>query len=508
MPTKSSAGPEEPTAGERVETNGVRQSGRAPAPGRVAEIAEAIAALVDSEARAAPARVEKLGRCEQTAAKASGRPDARLRVVGSPRAFGGKAAPRKQGHAWFEARFDELRGAVERLASANSSAHAQEIAALNARLDDLMRGLDGALEDQSHEDAFKTLKCQLVGLAGYLESAREWVEAGHVRVEARFDGVEGRLDTMDQSLERSRQAIQSIPEQTSAQISEAIRRIPIPQGLGRIERDVRALGVAARENEERTAEAVSELHGALQMILDQLASMGEKLSSAGEAADGARERRGTASSGAGLAANKSNVEPFIIPQGAAPGGSAVSGKFGKRVAAAGGHRHQRGSRLALVSAITILALTGVAMFAHHFRDPKSNELAAGGPWQSGYVQPPPAAQTSAPALLGGADGKSPALPPGPVVAKAEPADPAAQAAGPAFRAASGARPASDLWVAHAERPPVAPVPNSPDGSPPQGGLEWRGVEVGSASVVARVGAGADRRHRRRAGRAISGGQLL
>jgi hypothetical protein len=477
MPTKSSAGPEDLTAETPTEKNGVSHTRQGPAPERVTEIAEAIAALVDAGGCAIPAHIARPRRHEQTAAKANGRADARLRIVNSPRAFGSKAAPRKQGHAWFEARFDELRGAVERLASANSSARTDEIAALNAHLDDLMKRLDGALEAQSHEDAFKSLKCQLVGLAGYLEHTKEWAEAGHAKIEARLDGVEGRLGAIDQSLACSQKAILNIPEQTSAQISEAIRRIPIPQGLGRIERDVRALSMAARENEEHTAEAISELHGALQMILNQLASMGEKLSVAGEAADETRDRDRAAPS---VEEPKSNVEPFVIPSAAA--NSSAPGKIGKRYAASGGQRQQRGSRLALVSAITILALTGVAMFAHHFRDPKSNELMAGGPWQSpptqslANAQPPLTAQRNAPAQPRAANTRTADASPNPMVAKAEPTNSTATEGSPAFRSVSAPRATSELWVARTEQPPVAPAANSPDGAVPPSGQEWRGVE--------------------------------
>lgn len=503
MTTKSSAEPEELNRGDPSENVNVGCLEQAPRPERVAEIAEAIAALVASGSSSVSPEISGPPYRERIVLKPNGRANGKLRVVDSPCGVAGVAAtPCKQGHAWFEARFGELRGAIERLASANPGVGVDDAAALNARLDDLKRRLDGALEAQSHEDALKSLECQLAGLAGYLERTREWAEAGQARTEARLEGFEGRLDNLDQAAARSQQAIENIPEQTSAQISEAMQRIPTPAGLVRIERDVRALSVATRESEERAVEAVSELHGALQMILDQLASMGEKLSSVGEARD--RSRVATQSEES-AATSTSNVEPFVRPDRAKTDRPSVDaparGKFGRKLAASGS-THHRGSRLALVGAVAIFAVTGVAMFAHHFHVPKASDFIVGGAWRTEPAQPstvdsgvaagtdgaPVAANGRAAEVASAADsvpgrGSSAggplnsAQPAGPVVARAEPVirGPASGTAAP--RNFSPSQPASDLWVAHAEQPPVATGGKASDDSAASAGQEWRSVET-------------------------------
>jgi localization factor PodJL len=402
MTTKAYAKPEELSAaaggqqGKRVCASCPANSGkRAVEQARVARTAEAIeerlsAMTAGREAEAGgDALADADERLRHIKNYLKSNPAARARTAAAHHSSGAapRSAPGAQGRAWFEARFGELRGAVERLASVNSFGAAKEMEALNVRLDDLMGRVDCALESQSHEAALKSLECQLAGLAGYLESTKAWAEERHAGVAARFDGVEARLENLGQAVEQSQKSIQTVPEQTVAQISEAMRRMPPPPGLIRIERDVRSLSEAAREHEGRTAEAVSELHGALRMILDQLASMGEKLSGVGDMLEDARERGAAATDEVRISSGGGDVEAVKdeaafcasaagLKQARSASQSPAKGhsqsiaftQLNKRPDSSSTSTEQQGSKLALAGALIILALTGAAMFVRQLSD--------------------------------------------------------------------------------------------------------------------------------------------
>lgn len=256
----------------------------------------------------------------------------------------------------------------------------QTLAALAGRA----RAPAGAGPAPGQAEALRALELQLAALAGSLERSKEWIEGRHTRLEARFDGVEGRLDQLGEAVGRSQQAIQGVAERTASQIGEAMRQTPSSIGLNRIERDVRVLSVAAREQEERSAEGMAELHGALRLVLDQLASMGQKLSGVDDLIEETRDRRRTAGAPEDGVRAPGDGRVLALRAGGGETGGVVT-RFERR---AGASPEPRGARLALAGALAILLATGVTLFVRHLSATDANELAGGGSWSVGQARTP------------------------------------------------------------------------------------------------------------------------
>jgi TPR repeat protein len=182
--------------------------------------------------------------------------------------------------AWFDEKFAELRSLVT-----SRKDETPELVSINARLAEIVERVDNLAKLLPGEPGLKTIESQLSKVSGTLDDMQV-SSASHAESMAKAASA---VSIMAMRLDRSRAALDEAANQafdrvaaaaedaqsrtaqiTAEQITEALRRA-IPQSpINRVEEELRALNMEAREAGQRTAQTLERVHDTLRDFLTRV----------------------------------------------------------------------------------------------------------------------------------------------------------------------------------------------------------------------------------------------
>jgi localization factor PodJL len=192
--------------------------------------------------------------------------------------------PPMPGMEWFDEQFTELRSLIG--AREND---AGEIVSINERLGEIVQRVDALAKSIPGEPVIQSIETQLANLAFTLNAMRE---AQSVEAETVAEAANAAASTAAERLERSREALERATGEAMADVARAAERhfekraaiaageiaqalqLALPErgmdGVERLEEEVHALNIWARESETRTVESIEKMHGTLRDLLHKV----------------------------------------------------------------------------------------------------------------------------------------------------------------------------------------------------------------------------------------------
>lgn len=180
---------------------------------------------------------------------------------------------------WFEDRFAELRKLVT-----EQKSEANELVSINAKLAEIVERVDALAKSLPAEPVVQTIEAQLADLAQTLNAIRSENTSGA----AEMREAASTISEASARLERSRQALEQATGSalervskaseeahsrvaiTAEQITEALRRAIPENTMSRVEQELRALNIHARESGHRTSETLERVHETLREFLEKV----------------------------------------------------------------------------------------------------------------------------------------------------------------------------------------------------------------------------------------------